>query len=403
MKKISIFPIGLILVLLAYLFILPDYKSFIYVSRNVLWGESDFYDHQKFAYREIEKGDNSFTFDYDLKEELIDDVLKDISYTYNQEKYTIGEAEQFFTETDTTSFIILKDDHIIYEKYFNDYNRESINTSFSVAKSFVSFLIGKAIEDEYIKSVEEPITNYIPELTNKGFEAISIQNLLMMSSGIHYEEGRLLFGDDAKTYYSPNLRRLALEETELVDIPGEKFLYNNYHPLLLGIILERSTKQTVSEYLQKTLWEQVGMEFSASWSIDSKKHGFEKMESGINARPIDFAKFGKLYLDEGIWNEEQIISRQWVIDFTKPIDGLKDSYYDPTQWDFFDRNHGYYAYMWLGYNRGKKEYDFFAHGKYGQVIYVSPKYNVVIVRNGITTGKVDWWPEILFELSSKLD
>ena len=243
-RKIGILIIVLILMFFSYMLILPDYKSFTYVGRTVLWGESDFYDHQKFAYRQIEKANESHTFEYNLKEGYIDDLLMDINYNYKQKRYTIGDTEQFFTETDTTSFIIIKNDKIIYEKYFNDYSRESINTSFSVAKSFVSFLIGKAIEDGYIESIEEPITNYIPELSNKGFEEISIEHLLKMSSGIRYNEGQLLFGDDAKTYYSPNLRRLALEETKLVDRPGKKFLYNNYNPLLLGIILERSTQKT---------------------------------------------------------------------------------------------------------------------------------------------------------------
>lgn len=402
-KKIGMLIIGLILMFFSFMLILPDYKSLTYVSRTAFWGESDFYDHQKFAYREMEKANESSPFEYNLKEDYIDELLEDISYNYEQSKYKIGEVEQFFIETDTTSFIIIKDDKIIYEKYFNDYSRESINTSFSVAKSFVSFLIGKALEDGYIKNIEEPITNYIPELKNKGFEEISIEHLLKMSSGIRYNEGRLLFGDDAKTYYSPNLRRLALEETELLDRPGERFLYNNYNPLLLGIILERSTQKTVSQYLQEKLWKPIGMEFSATWSIDSKKQGFEKMESGINARAIDFARFGKLYLNKGSWNGEQIISSQWVIDSTIKEADLRDSYYSYTEWDFFNRDQGYYKYLWLGYSREDEEYDFFAHGKYGQVIYVSPKYNAVIVRTGKTTGKVDFWPELLFALSSKLE
>lgn len=402
MKKMSVVLI-LILSFVSYLLILPDYKSFTYVSRTVLWGESDFYDHQKFAYREIEKGNDIFKFEYEPAEEYINNLLKDINYTYNQKNYTIGEVDQFFAETDTTSFIIIKDDKILYEKYFNGYSRESINTSFSGAKSFVSFLIGKAVEEGYIKSIEEPVTNYIPELINKGFAEISIKNLLMMSSGISYQEGRLLLGDDAKTYYSPNLRRLALEETELIDVSGEKFLYNNYNPLLLGIILERATQKSISEYLQEKLWKPVGMEYSASWSIDSKNHGFEKMESGINARSIDYAKFGRLYLHKGNWNGEQIISSQWVIDSTIEKETLEDYYSNYPHWDFLNRDLGYYNYMWMGYNREDDNYDFFAHGKYGQVIYVSPKYNVVIVRNGITTRKVDWWPEILYKLSSKLE
>lgn len=401
-RKLVFFSLVLLLVFLSFMFILPDYKSFSYVGRTILWGESDFYDHEKFAYRKIEKDNESYLFESNLQEDYINDLLKDVSYHYKQRKYTIGEAEQFFTETDTTSFIIIKDDKLIYERYFNDYSRDRLNTSFSVAKSFVSFLIGKAIEEAYIESVQEPITNYIPELKNKGFEDISIEHLLMMSSGIRYTEDQLLFSDDAKTYYSPNLRHLALMETKVNDRPGEKFLYNNYHPLLLGIILERATEKTISAYLEETLWKPVGMEYSASWSLDSKKHGFEKMESGINARAIDYAKFGKLYLNNGKWNGEQIISSEWVLDSTKPIENLKESYFGYTEWDFFNRDPGYYKYMWLGYSREVGNYDYFAHGKYGQVIYVSPEHNVVIVRTGKTTGKVDWWPEILFELSSKL-
>lgn len=296
---------------------------------------------------------------------------------------------------------MIKDDKVIYEKYFNGYHRDSINTSFSMAKSFVSFLIGKAIEDGYI-NLNDPITDYIPELNDRGFENIQIEHLLMMASGIRYQEG-LLLGDDTKTYYSPNLRRLALEETEVINNPGEEFLYNNYNPLLLGIILERATQQTVSDYLHEKLWKQIGMEFPASWSIDSNKHGFEKMESGINASPIDYAKFGRLYLHNGNWDGEQIISSEWVHESTSEAE-IHENYYSAySDWDFVNRDQGYYKFMWWGYSRGDGEYDFFAHGKYGQVIYVSPSNNVIIVRNGITAGEVDWWPEILFELASKLD
>lgn len=402
-RKYAVFILVVIVVFISYMFVLPDYKSFSYVGRTVLWGESDFYDHQKFAYREIENEKESSMFEYQLREGDIDDLLKDITYNYKSTSYTIGEAESFFEETDTTSFLILKEGKIVYEKYFNDYSRDSINTSFSVAKSFVSFLVGKAIEDGYIKSIEEPITNYLPELKSDGYEEVRIEHLLMMSSGIRYKEGPLLFGDDAKTYYSPNLRRLALEETELLDRPGESFLYNNYHPLLLGIILERSTQRTVSEYLEETLWKPLGMEYPASWSIDSHKHGFEKMESGLNARAIDYVRFGKLYLNQGNWYGEQIISSEWVRESTEWQELGNDSYYGDTEWEFFHRDQGYYRYMWLGYKREDDGYDFFAHGKYGQVIYVSPAYNAVIVRTGKTNGNVDWWPAILHELSSKLE
>jgi Beta-lactamase class C and other penicillin binding proteins len=402
-KRIAIIAAVTALVVGLFLFTLPDYKSFTYVGRTILWGESDFYDHEKFAYKEIKNGSNTFTFDYEIKEDDINTLLEDIHYTYKQKTYAIDDVDQFFTETDTTSFIVIKDDKVIYERYFNNYDRESINTSFSMAKSFLSFLIGKAVEEGYIESIDAPITKYIPELDGRGFEEISVKHLLMMSSGIRYREGQLLLGDDAKTYYSPNLRRLAIEETQIVEPPGGRFLYNNYHPLLLGLILERATKQSVADYLHETLWKPIGMEYSASWSIDSQKHGFEKMESGINATSIDYAKFGRLFLHNGNWEGEQIISSQWVTESTTAMAEPRDDYYDNySDWDFFKRNQGYYKYMWWGYQRDEDDYDFFANGKYGQIIYVSPKHNVVIVRNGVTTGKVDWWPDILFELVSKL-
>jgi CubicO group peptidase (beta-lactamase class C family) len=166
-----------------------------------------------------------------------------------------------------------------------------------MAKSFASTLVGVAIDEGYIKSVDESITNYIPELLGKDerFKAITIRNLLTMSSGIKYEDGGDLpwseEADDTKTYYSTDLRELALN-CRIEGKPGEYFEYNNYNPLLMGMILERATGMRVSRYLQEKLWKPVGMEADGSWSLDSTSSGFEKMESGVNARARDFARFG---------------------------------------------------------------------------------------------------------------
>ena len=134
-----------------------------------------------------------------------------------------------------------------------------------------------------------------------------------MASGLRYNTDRpISFGDDNLTYEFDNLRHLALTETEVVEPPGVTFVYNNYNPLLIGMILERATGKTVTDYLQEKIWTPIGMEFDGSWSLDSKASGFEKMESGINARAIDFAKFGRLYLNNGSWNGEQIVPSAWV-------------------------------------------------------------------------------------------
>ena len=125
-------------------------------------------------------------------------------------------------------------------------------------------------------------------------ESITIEDLLLMRSDIRYEEGNIWFGDVAKTYYMPNLRDLALSPDELTTKYEGKFHYNNYHPLLLGIILERSTGKHVAEYLEEKLWRKMGAEQDASWSLDSEESGFEKMESGINFIAIDFVKIGSM-------------------------------------------------------------------------------------------------------------
>jgi CubicO group peptidase (beta-lactamase class C family) len=203
--------------------------------------------------------------------------------------------EQFFADTGTIAFLVIRDDALLYEKYFNGYDRRSTQTSFSIAKSFVSALVGIAIQEGCIGNADDPITKYIPELKGPGMEKITIRHLLTMSSGLKFSgerSGGGPFSDDAKTYYDPNLRELALTVEPEVE-PGTRWEYNNYHPLLLGMILERATDRPVATYLSQKIWQPLGMEAVGSWSIDSKEDGFEKMESGLNGQAIDFARFGR--------------------------------------------------------------------------------------------------------------
>jgi hypothetical protein len=166
-----------------------------------------------------------------------------------------GSLEDYLDASGTTAFLVIHDDKLLYERYFNGYDETSVNTSFSMAKSFASALVGIAIDEGHIKSVDVPITNYIPELLEKDkrFRSVTIRNLLTMSSGIKYEEGGDLpwseEADDTKTYYATNLRKLALN-SRIEGEPGEYFEYNNYNPLLVGLILERATKMPVARYME---------------------------------------------------------------------------------------------------------------------------------------------------------
>ncbi|UCD57203.1 MAG: serine hydrolase, partial [Candidatus Hydrogenedentota bacterium] len=152
------------------------------------------------------------------------------------------------------------------------------------------------------------------------------------------------------------------------------------------------------------IWKPLGMEFSASWSIDSEESGFEKMESGINARAIDFAKMGRLFLNNGNWNGRQIISEQWVEESTMRDTAEPRDYYSIPGWwgSFFESGKGYYKYMWWGYSRGESEYDFFASGHLGQFIYVCPQKKLVIVRHGKKRGAIDWWPELFYSAADRM-
>jgi CubicO group peptidase (beta-lactamase class C family) len=291
--------------------------------------------------------------------------------------------------------LVVHDDKLLYERYFNGYDQRSLNTSFSMAKSFASSLVGIAIDEGHIKSVDEPITNYIPQLLKKDnrFKSITIRNLLTMSSGIKYEEGATLpwsdEADDTKTYYSTDLRELALN-SQIEGKPAQYFEYNNYNPLLVGMIIERATGMHVARYLQQKLWKPMGMEADGSWSLDSKNDGFEKMESGVNARARDFARFGMLFAKEGNWRGKQLISRRWVEESTRP-----DTTMDPSQ--------DYQYFWWVNTPNGKNHFS--AQGNYGQYIYVAPEKDLVIVRLGKEEGEkgYGYWTDLFDELSTKLD
>jgi CubicO group peptidase (beta-lactamase class C family) len=148
------------------------------------------------------------------------------------------------------------------------------------------------------------------------------------------------------------------------------------------------------------------MEFPASWSLDSKETGFEKMESGINARAIDFAKFGRLFLNKGNWESTQVVPSAWVTEATAMGDDARAgnlSYYSlATDTPAFKSGTGYYKYHWWCWDRGNGNYDFTAAGNFGQYVYVCPSKNVIIVRNGTGSGSVDAWPAIFFRVAGSL-
>jgi CubicO group peptidase (beta-lactamase class C family) len=352
----------------------------VYVYRVLVWQESDSSDWRKFPAHPLTAAPLPLHLDV-APDPRIAQLFRDIS--------DADDWERFLAAQHTQAFIVIQDGTILYEQYFNQTQRDSVVTSFSVAKSFTSALIGFAIPDGAIHSVDDPITVYLPELAQRdpGFRAITIRHLLLMASGLEYQAFRplLLNGDDPLTSYFPDQRRLALDNTHIIDPPDRYFRYNKYHPQLLGMILERSTGMSVTQYLQTRIWDPLGMEYAGSWSIDSRASDFEKMETGVNARAIDFAKFGVLFANGGVWQGKQVLAKAWVEESTQPHFPHDHAAYYPA-WLTSMPGGGYYRYMWWGMARADGTYDVMAEGDKGQFIYLSPAKKLVIVRNGTAYG-----------------
>jgi len=334
-------------------------------SRFVIYNFADIKDYKKFPKRDLESNDNKFYF----QKRSSENISKEINYDKEFSSF-----EEYLEKNKTVAFLIIKNDTIQYENYFNGYDETSIVASFSMAKSVLSILIGCAIDDGLIKSVNEPITNYVPELKENGFEKVSIEHLLQMTSGLDFNESYYNpFGDAATYYYGRNLRK-SIDKAKLKREPGTSFEYVSGSPQILGLVLERALKnKTITQYFQEKIWSQIGMEYNASWSIDKKKNGLEKTFCCINARTRDFAKIGRLYLNNGNWNGKQVVPETWVKQSTKV--------------DTENGSASYYQYQWwLPTLNG----DYMAEGILGQFIYVNPDKNLIIVRLGKNYGDTNW-------------
>ncbi len=339
------------------------------LGRFVFFNVADINDHKKFPKRALQKSEIPFRFVVDTAGRFPAEL-------------TLGEDKvvpfgQFLEDNKTVAFMIIQDDTIQYEQYFDKYDTSSIVPSFSMAKSITSILVGCAVDDGLIESIQQPVTDYIPELKKNGFDSVTVEHLLQMTSGLNFNEGYFNpFGHAAKFYYGLNLRK-AIKQLKLKQSPGKSFDYVSGNTQLLGLVLERALKdKTVTAYLQQKIWTPLQMEYDASWSIDKKKNGLEKTFCCVNARARDFAKIGRLYLNEGNWNGQQIVSKSWVEQSTKR---------DTTNGSWEG-----YQHQWWFPAEVATDGDYMAQGILGQFIYVNPKKKLIIVRLGKNYGDVNW-------------
>ncbi len=315
--------------------------------------------------------------------------------------------------SNTFSFLVIRNDSILYENYWEGTSKKNLLPTFSVAKVFVSTLIGIAFKEGSIKSLQDPITQYIPELlrSDKKFANITIQHVLDMKSGIRNNENYFNPSSDVlKMGFGSNI--WALIKHLKIERPPGTFDYKSVNTQILAIIVEKATGKKIQNYIQEKLWEPLGMESNATWNIDSKKHRMVRAFCCINATTRDYAKLGRLFLNNGIWNGVQLLPQDWVmqsicIDTMIANRGYKNQWWSNEYSYAFKDSLKAVAYLnktpfcvkgvfvqIRKENKKKKiaasktfivhvlKEAYHAEGLLGQYIYVNPKKKLIIVRTG---------------------
>lgn len=359
------------------------------IIKPVYYNLPDEKDAKRFPYRTVLQGPDSSIFNF-KKTNDTPDVVKHIRIENKSINATGVTLNQFVKLHKTISFAIIRNDSLLYEYYADNYSATKNVTSFSIAKAYITMLIGIAIKEGYIKTVNEPITDYITEWKDKpGYNLITIKDLLRHTSGLKFTES--VFNpesDQLQFYYGTTLRKNIMASA-IWEPPGLHFDYQSENPSLLALILERTTGTTVSNYLQKKIWSQIGTEAPALWSTDrNDSAAIEKAFCCLNARTLDFAKFARLLLNKGTWNGKQIVPQQWIEEsIIRTIErGGKISY---------------------GYNLGigPVAYNsFYPIGLYGQLLYIYPAKNIIIVRfgNADINYNPNYWKEMMLQLIDQL-
>lgn len=290
--------------------------------------------------------------------------------SYNSKAVSDSHKKEF-EEMETIAFVVIKNDSITHEQYWDGYGEDSHTNSFSMAKTFTSILIGCAIDDGFIKNVDQPVGDFLPEYKEGEGAKLTIKHLLTMSSGINFDEDYVNpFAYPGAAYYGSDLKKLTLKY-ELTSEPGKTFAYLSGNTELLGFVLEKVTGKTVSDYASEKLWKPIGAKNGALWSLDHEG-GMEKTYCCFNSNARDFGRIGELFLDSGKWNGKQVISTEYVLNSIKPADLMDD----------FGKKNAKYGYSWWLIPNYKGHDIFYARGILGQYILCIPKLNMVVVRLG---------------------
>ncbi len=269
----------------------------------------------------------------------------------------------------TVAFLIIQNDSIVHESYFDGYTKDSKSNSFSMAKSVVTMALGKAIMEGKIKSLDQKVVDFYPELKGQFASKVTVGDLSSMASGLSWDEKYYSpFSIVTRAYFDDDLKKVILG-LEINEKPGQAFKYLSGATQLLAMCIEKATGEHLSDYVSKNFWQPMGAENEALWQLDSEPDGIEKAYCCIASNAKDFARLGKLYLNNGNWNGKQLLDSTFVQKCITPR---------------FPNSPQYGYGFWMHTINNKKL--FYLRGHLGQFVIVVPEDNLIIVRLGHLKG-----------------
>lgn len=288
---------------------------------------------------------------------------------YNSAKETEALME-WHDKLGTIAYMIIKNDSIWFENYYDGFGKDSKSNSFSMAKSMISAMLGKAIMEGKIKSLDQPVSDYFSEFSEGQAANLTVGDLSSMASGMNWDESYYSpFSITTRAYFYDDLEKMMLG-VKVIEEPGKSYKYLSGNTQLLGMIIEKATGESLSNYLSKSFWRPLGAENDALWQIDSEDSNLEKAYCCVASNARDFARFGKLYKDHGKWNGQQILDSSFVTKSVSP------RFPESPQ----------YGYGWWLLNHNDKNF-FMMRGHLGQFVIVEPNDNIIIVRLGHKNDK----------------
>lgn len=314
---------------------------------------------------------------------MSDNPIKTLSFSSGGKTYDLPD---YVALNRMVGLLILKDGKIVFEHYDFGFTPKTRWMSASIAKSFVSTLVGAAIKDGFIASISDPVTKYLPQLAGSAYENVSVRDVLMMASGVKWNETYVDPASDRRKLLELQIAQKAggifdyMKSLSKASEPGTSFNYNTGETILIGEIVQAATKMHLADYLSQKIWSPLGMQSDASWWLDSPD-GHEIGGAGILATLRDFGRFGQFILNGAQIDGKKIVPDWWLADATsaKPLVGVNSP-----------NGYGYQWWTVKAEAGGVHEGVFMGRGIYGQYLYINPRNNVVIVGLGARpkpTGK----------------